>query len=47
MKRKQTRWKSKCIGSRVRIRKYRVIYEIYEKEKIVVFHDVDLRRRVY
>jgi len=32
---------------RVRIGKYRVIYEIDEKAKIVVFHDVDLRRRVY
>jgi len=32
---------------RVRIGKYRVIYEIDEKEEIVVFHDVDLRKRVY
>ena len=32
---------------RVRIGKYRVIYEIDEKEKIVVFHDIDLRKRVY
>jgi len=32
---------------RVRIGKYRVIYEIDEKEKAVVFHDVDLRKRVY
>jgi len=32
---------------RVRVGKYRVIYEINEKEKIVVFHDVDLRKRVY
>jgi mRNA interferase RelE/StbE len=32
---------------RVRIGRYRVIYEIDEKEKIVVFHDVDLRKRVY
>jgi len=31
---------------RVRIGKYRVIYEIDEKEKAVVFHDVDLRKRV-
>jgi len=31
---------------RVRIGKYRVIYEIDEKEKIVIFHDVDLRKRV-
>jgi len=32
---------------RVRVGKYRVIYEINEKEKVVVFHDVDLRKRVY
>ncbi len=32
---------------RVRIGKYRIIYEINEKEKIVVFHDIDLRKRVY
>jgi len=32
---------------RVRVGKYRVIYEIDEKEKAVVFHDVDLRKRVY
>jgi len=32
---------------RVRVGKYRVIYEINEKEKIVVFHDIDLRKRVY
>ena len=32
---------------RVRIGRYRVLYEIDEKEKIVVFHDVDLRKRVY
>jgi mRNA interferase RelE/StbE len=32
---------------RVRIGKYRVLYEINEKEKTVVFHDVDLRKRVY
>ena len=32
---------------RVRIGKYRVIYEIDAKEQIVVFHDVDLRKRVY
>ena len=32
---------------RIRIGKYRIIYEIDEKEKIVVFHDVDLRKRVY
>jgi len=32
---------------RVRVGKYRIIYEIDEEEKIVVFHDVDLRKRVY
>jgi len=32
---------------RVRVGKYRIIYEINEKEKMVVFHDVDLRKRVY
>jgi mRNA interferase RelE/StbE len=32
---------------RVRVGKYRIIYEIDEKEKIVVFHDVDLRKRIY
>jgi len=32
---------------RVRVGKYRVIYEINEEGKIVVFHDVDLRKRVY
>jgi len=32
---------------RVRIRKQRVIYEIDEEEKIIVFHKVDLRKRVY
>ena len=32
---------------RVRIGKYRIIYEIVEKEGIVVFHDVDLRKRIY
>jgi mRNA interferase RelE/StbE len=32
---------------RVRIGKYRILYEINEKEKTVVFHDVDLRKRVY
>ncbi|GEM_PF-738123 len=30
---------------RMRIGKYRVIYEINEKEKTVVFHDVDLRKK--
>ena len=32
---------------KVRVGKYRIIYEINEKEKIVVFHDIDLRKRVY
>jgi len=32
---------------RMRIGRYRVIYEISEKEKTVVFHDVDLRIKVY
>ena len=32
---------------RVRIGKYRIIYEIVEREGIVVFHDVDLRKRIY
>jgi len=33
-------WKGK-------VGKYRILYEIDEKGKIVVFHDVDLRKRVY
>ena len=32
---------------RVRIGKYRIIYEIKGREKIVIFHDVDLRKRIY
>jgi len=32
---------------RLRIGKYRRIYEFVEKEKTVVFHDVDLRKKVY
>jgi mRNA interferase RelE/StbE len=32
---------------RARVGKYRIIYEIDEEEKVVVFHDVDLRKRVY
>ena len=32
---------------RVRVGKYRIIYEINEKEKVIVFHDIDLRKRVY
>ena len=30
-----------------RVGKYRIIYKIDESEKIVVFFDVDLRKRVY
>ena len=30
-----------------RVGKYRIIYKIDELEKIVVFFDVDLRKRVY
>ncbi|MGQ9597548.1 MAG: type II toxin-antitoxin system RelE family toxin [Thermoproteota archaeon] len=32
---------------RTQIGKYRIIYEINEKEKNVVFHKVDLRKRIY
>lgn len=32
---------------RIRVGKYRIIYEVDEKAKVVVFHDVDLRKRVY
>jgi len=32
---------------RVRVGKYRLLYEIDEKQKTVVFHDVDLRKRIY
>ena len=32
---------------RARVGKYRILYEIKEKEKIIVFHDVDLRKKVY
>jgi mRNA interferase RelE/StbE len=32
---------------RVRVGKYRLLYEVDEKQKMVVFHDVDLRKRVY
>ena len=30
-----------------RVGKYRIIYKIGEPEKIVIFFDVDLRKRVY
>ena len=30
-----------------RVGKYRIIYKIDETEKIVIFFDVDLRKRVY
>lgn len=30
-----------------RVRKYRIIYKIDESEKIVIFFDVNLRKRVY
>jgi len=30
-----------------RVGKYRIIYKIEESEKIVIFFDVDLRKRVY
>ncbi len=32
---------------KVRVGKYRIIYEIDEQEKRVVFHDVELRKKVY
>jgi mRNA interferase RelE/StbE len=32
---------------KARVGKYRIIYEINEKERAVVFHDIDLRKRVY
>ena len=32
---------------RVRVGKYRLLYEVDEKQKMVVFHDIDLRKRVY
>jgi len=32
---------------RLRIGKYRIIYEIVEKEKTINFYDVDLRKRIY
>ena len=33
-------WKAK-------VGKYRILYEINENEKKVIFHDVELRKRVY
>ncbi len=30
-----------------RVGKYRIIYKIEESEKLVIFFDVDLRKRVY
>jgi mRNA interferase RelE/StbE len=30
-----------------RIGKYRIIYEINEREKVVIFHTVDLRKKIY
>lgn len=32
---------------KVRVGKYRIIYEIDEQEKKVIFHDVELRKKVY
>ena len=32
---------------KVRVGKYQIIYEIEEQEKRVVFHDVELRKKVY
>jgi mRNA interferase RelE/StbE len=32
---------------KVRVGKYRIIYEINEKEKRVVFHDIELRKKAY
>jgi mRNA interferase RelE/StbE len=32
---------------KVRVGKYRIIYEIDEQEKKIVFHDVELRKKVY
>ncbi len=32
---------------KVRVGKYRIIYEIDEQQKTIVFHDVDLRKKVY
>ena len=32
---------------KARVGKYRIIYEINEKEKAVIFHDIDLRKKVY
>ncbi len=32
---------------KVRVGKYRIIYEIDEQEKRVIFHEVELRKKVY
>ena len=32
---------------KVRVGKYRIIYEIKEQEKKVIFYDVELRKKVY
>ena len=32
---------------KVRVGKYRIIYEIDEQEKRVIFYDVELRKKVY
>jgi mRNA interferase RelE/StbE len=32
---------------KVRVGKYRIIYEIDEQAKKVIFHDVELRKKVY
>jgi len=32
---------------KVRVGKYRIIYEINEQEKMVIFHEVELRKKVY
>jgi mRNA interferase RelE/StbE len=32
---------------KIRIGKYRILYEINEEEKVVIFHDIALRKKVY
>jgi len=32
---------------RLRVGKYRVLFKIYEKEKVIVIVKADLRRRIY
>lgn len=32
---------------KVRVGKYRIIYEIDEQEKRIIFHNVELRKKVY